>query len=142
MEFPVGAGQILPRAESSHKKYGITTGGANSLRDSHLRDQFRPEILVPLERHYDSYRSFPEESGRFVVRRGKGRAKAGQEDVKKSIFKFASELGVKKIALGWRISDRWSVGKHLGPKIKSRKFRQINFFTSSRRNNHHPAAFI
>jgi hypothetical protein len=47
--------------------------------------------------------------------------------VKKSIFKFASQLGVKQIALGWRMSDRWAVGKHLGSKIKSRKVRQINF---------------
>jgi hypothetical protein len=46
MEFPAGAGQILTGAESPHKKYGITTGGANSLRDSRLHDQFRPEILV------------------------------------------------------------------------------------------------
>jgi hypothetical protein len=46
-------------------------------------------------------------------------------------FKICSELGVKKIALGCRISDRWRVGKHLGSKIKSRKLKQINFFTSS-----------
>jgi hypothetical protein len=50
----------------------------------------------------------------------------------KIVFKIWSELGAKKIALGCRISDRWAVGKHLGSKIKSRKFRQINFFTSSR----------
>jgi hypothetical protein len=46
-------------------------------------------------------------------------------------FKICSELGVKKIALGCGISDRWGVGKHLGSKIKSRKLKQINFFTSS-----------
>jgi hypothetical protein len=59
----------------------------------------------------------------------------GREDVKKSIFKFASQLGVKQIALGWRMSHRWAVGKHLGSKIKSRKVRQINFFTCSGRAN-------
>jgi hypothetical protein len=36
-------------------------------------------------------------------------------------FKICSGLGVKKIALGCRISDRWGVSKHLGSKIKSRK---------------------
>jgi hypothetical protein len=46
-------------------------------------------------------------------------------------FKICSELGVKKIALGCPISDRWGVGKHLGSKIKSRKLKEINFFTSS-----------
>jgi hypothetical protein len=50
-------------------------------------------------------------------------------------FRICSELGVKKIALGCRISDRWGVGKHLGSKIKSRKLKQINFFTSSRRDD-------
>jgi nucleotidyltransferase/DNA polymerase involved in DNA repair len=46
-------------------------------------------------------------------------------------FKTCSELDVKKLALGCPISDRWGVGKHLGSKIKSRKLKQINFFTSS-----------
>ena len=32
------------------------------------------------------------------------------------------------------MSDRWGVGKHLGSKIKSRELKQINFFTSSRRD--------
>src|SRR5271154_2647317 len=49
-------------------------------------------------------------------------------------FKICSELGVKKIALGCPLSDRWGVGKHLGSKIKSRKLQQTNFFTSSRRD--------
>jgi hypothetical protein len=46
-------------------------------------------------------------------------------------FKICSELGVLKIAPGSRISDRWDVGKHLGSKIKSRKLKEIDFFTSS-----------
>jgi hypothetical protein len=46
-------------------------------------------------------------------------------------FKVCGELGVKKIAPGFRINDRWDVGKHLGSKIKSRKLKEINFFTSS-----------
>jgi hypothetical protein len=46
-------------------------------------------------------------------------------------FKICSGLGVKKIALGCTISDRWAVGKHLGSKIKSRKLKEIDFFTSS-----------
>jgi hypothetical protein len=49
-------------------------------------------------------------------------------------FKIRSGLGLEKIALECPISDRWAVGKHLGSKIKSRKLKEINFFTSSRRN--------
>jgi len=55
----------------------------------------------------------------------------GQEDVKKSILKFAVDSALKQIALECPISDRWAVGKHLGSKIKSRKLKEINFFTSS-----------
>jgi hypothetical protein len=46
-------------------------------------------------------------------------------------FKTCSELGVKKIAPGCPISGRWGDGEHLTSKIKSRKLKQINFFTSS-----------
>jgi hypothetical protein len=53
------------------------------------------------------------------------------EDVKKSILKIAVNSAFKKIAAGSRLSDRWDVGKHLGSKIKSRKLKEINFFTSS-----------
>jgi hypothetical protein len=59
----------------------------------------------------------------------------GQDGVKKSILKFAVNSVLKKIAPGCRISDRWAVGKHLGSKMKSRKLKEINFFTSSRRSN-------
>ena len=58
----------------------------------------------------------------------------GLEDVKKSILKFAMNSAFKKSLPGCRISDRWYVGKHLGSKIKLRKLKESNFFTSSRRN--------
>jgi hypothetical protein len=42
-------------------------------------------------------------------------------------FEICSELGVKKIALGCRITDRRGVGKLLGSKTKSRKLKQSIF---------------
>jgi hypothetical protein len=66
------------------------------------------------------------------IRQVQAEVSSRPEDVKKSILKFAVKSAFKKIAPGCRISDRWDVGKHLGSKIKSRKHKEINFFTSSR----------
>jgi hypothetical protein len=63
----------------------------------------------------------------------------GQEDVKKLILKFAVWTRLKtNRSRNTAISGRWAVGKQLGSKIKSRKLKEIDFFTSSRRSNHHP----
>jgi hypothetical protein len=62
--------------------------------------------------------------------------KPGQEDVKNSIFKFVSELGVKKRS---RMAYKRPLGcrQAFGIKNKIAKIQANQFFTSSRRNNHH-----
>jgi hypothetical protein len=70
------------------------------------------------------------------------KALKGQEDVKKLVWRSFPYCSFEPTCMptsqrsllghpGAARSDRWDVGIHLGSKLRSRKLRQIDFFTSS-----------